>query len=102
MALRLPCDMYTIEEGSITGLVSTIYYQLFASLFFSVDNRKCLIHGSTQSLSYLCNLSYSIDFATGFPIYMLTHRGFSAWMVSNGVLAEHLVAVDERSHRVSC
>ena len=34
---------------------------------------------------------------------MLTHRGFSAWVVSNGkVLPEYLVAVDEQSHRVSC
>jgi hypothetical protein len=34
---------------------------------------------------------------------MLTHRGFSAWVVSNGkVLPEHLVAVDEQSHRVLC
>jgi len=34
---------------------------------------------------------------------MLTHRGFSAWVVSNGqALPEYLVAVDEQSHRVSC
>jgi len=34
---------------------------------------------------------------------MLTHSGFSAWVVSNGkVLPEYLVAVDEQSHRVSC
>lgn len=34
---------------------------------------------------------------------MLTHRGFSAWVVSNGmILPEHLVAVDEQCHRVSC
>lgn len=34
---------------------------------------------------------------------MLTHRGFSAWVVSNGeILPEYLVAVDEQSHRVSC
>jgi len=34
---------------------------------------------------------------------MLTHRGFSAWVVSNGkVLPEHLVAVDDQCHRVSC
>ena len=73
--------------------------------FFPVDNRKCLFHGSTSSVSYFCRtgLSYSIGFATGFLIDMLTHRGFSAWVMSNGkVLAEHLVAVDERSHRVSC
>ena len=38
-----------------------------------------------------------------FPLDMLTHRGFSAWVVSNGqVLPEYLVAVDEQSHRVSC
>ena len=57
--------------------------------------------------SYCLRLShtykYSIGFATGFPIDMLTHRGFSAWVVSNGmVLPEHLVAVDEQCHRVSC
>jgi len=34
---------------------------------------------------------------------MLTHRGFSAWVVSNGeVLPQYLVAVDEQAHRVSC
>lgn len=34
---------------------------------------------------------------------MLTHRGFSAWVASNGkLLPEYLIAVDEQSHRVSC
>lgn len=34
---------------------------------------------------------------------MLTHRGFSAWIVANGeILPEYLVAVDEVAHRVSC
>ncbi|PPQ64683.1 hypothetical protein CVT26_002773 [Gymnopilus dilepis] len=34
---------------------------------------------------------------------MLKHRGFSAWIMSNGQqLPEHLVAVDEEAHRVSC
>lgn len=36
-------------------------------------------------------------------IYMLTHRGFSAWIVSGGrELPEYLVAVDEAKHRVQC
>ncbi|KIK98724.1 hypothetical protein PAXRUDRAFT_87355, partial [Paxillus rubicundulus Ve08.2h10] len=34
---------------------------------------------------------------------MLTHRGFSAWIVSEGEeLREYLVAVDANAHRVSC
>jgi len=34
---------------------------------------------------------------------MLKHRGFSAWITSNGaVLPEYLVAVSEEDHRVSC
>ncbi|KAF9052904.1 hypothetical protein BJ165DRAFT_1443819 [Panaeolus papilionaceus] len=34
---------------------------------------------------------------------MLTHRGFSAWIVSEGcTVPEYLVAVDEPTHRVSC
>ncbi|PBK96981.1 hypothetical protein ARMGADRAFT_1163329 [Armillaria gallica] len=34
---------------------------------------------------------------------MLTHRGFSAWIVANGKpLPEYLVAVDATNHRVSC
>jgi len=34
---------------------------------------------------------------------MLTHLGFSAWIVSDGKpLPEYLVAVDEKAHRVSC
>ncbi|KAF8911987.1 hypothetical protein CPB84DRAFT_1722392 [Gymnopilus junonius] len=34
---------------------------------------------------------------------MLKHRGFSAWVMSNGkALPEYLVAVDEEAHRVSC
>ncbi|KDR73497.1 hypothetical protein GALMADRAFT_251206 [Galerina marginata CBS 339.88] len=34
---------------------------------------------------------------------MLKHRGFSAWIMSNGqTLPEYLVAVDETAHRVSC
>ncbi|PPQ63096.1 hypothetical protein CVT24_005951 [Panaeolus cyanescens] len=34
---------------------------------------------------------------------MLTHRGFSAWIVSEGcTIPEYLVAVDEATHRVSC
>ncbi|TFK76338.1 hypothetical protein BDN72DRAFT_830895 [Pluteus cervinus] len=34
---------------------------------------------------------------------MLTHRGFSAWIVVDGEsLPEYLVAVDEDAHRVSC
>jgi len=34
---------------------------------------------------------------------MLNLRGFSAWIESNGApLPEHLVAVDERTSRVSC
>jgi hypothetical protein len=33
---------------------------------------------------------------------MLAHRGFSAWLVSDGgVIQEHLVAVDKENHRVS-
>ncbi|KIM87196.1 hypothetical protein PILCRDRAFT_86241 [Piloderma croceum F 1598] len=34
---------------------------------------------------------------------MLTHRGFSAWVVSEGeALSEHLISVDANSHRVQC
>lgn len=34
---------------------------------------------------------------------MLTHRGFSAWIMVDGKpLPEYLVAVDNKSHRVSC
>ncbi|EGN93273.1 hypothetical protein SERLA73DRAFT_64224 [Serpula lacrymans var. lacrymans S7.3] len=34
---------------------------------------------------------------------MLTHRGYSAWIVSEGTsIEEHLVAVDSKAHRVSC
>ena len=34
---------------------------------------------------------------------MLTHRGFSAWIVSNGApIDEYLVTVDEKNHCVSC
>ncbi|KAF9053882.1 hypothetical protein BDZ89DRAFT_1098328 [Hymenopellis radicata] len=34
---------------------------------------------------------------------MLTHRGFSAWIVANGKpLPEYLVAVDAAAHRISC
>ncbi|KAF8798159.1 hypothetical protein BYT27DRAFT_7203868 [Phlegmacium glaucopus] len=34
---------------------------------------------------------------------MVTHRGFTAWISSNGEpLPEYLIAVDERSHCVSC
>lgn len=34
---------------------------------------------------------------------MLTHRGFSAWIVVDGnPLPEYLVAVDNSAHRVSC
>lgn len=34
---------------------------------------------------------------------MLTHRGFSAWIVVDGKpLPEYLVAVDQNQHRVSC
>ncbi|KAF8921106.1 hypothetical protein CPB85DRAFT_1269397 [Mucidula mucida] len=34
---------------------------------------------------------------------MLTHRGFSAWIVANGKpLPEYLVAVDTAAHRISC
>lgn len=34
---------------------------------------------------------------------MPSHRGFSAWIVSDGqVLKEHLVAIDANSNRVQC
>ena len=34
---------------------------------------------------------------------MLKHRGFSAWIESNGnVIPEYLVALDENANRVSC
>ncbi|KAJ8586104.1 hypothetical protein M405DRAFT_744160 [Rhizopogon salebrosus TDB-379] len=34
---------------------------------------------------------------------MLTHRGFSAWIVSEGQqIHEYLVAVDKKANRVSC
>lgn len=34
---------------------------------------------------------------------MLTHRGFSAWIVVDGdPLPEYLVAIDDSAHRVSC
>jgi hypothetical protein len=34
---------------------------------------------------------------------MLTHRGFSAWIMSdNRPLPEYLVAVDDKTHRVQC
>jgi len=34
---------------------------------------------------------------------MLNHRGFSAWLVSDGQeMHENLVAVDDKNHRVSC
>jgi hypothetical protein len=34
---------------------------------------------------------------------MLKHRGFSAWIESDGeALPEYLVAVDETANRVSC
>ena len=35
--------------------------------------------------------------------YMLTHRGFSAWIVADGeTLPEYLVAVDSTANKVSC
>jgi hypothetical protein len=34
---------------------------------------------------------------------MLTHRGFSAWIVSEGIpIPEYLVAVDTKLHQISC
>jgi hypothetical protein len=34
---------------------------------------------------------------------MLRHRGFSAWIESNGnAIPEYLVALDETANRVSC
>jgi hypothetical protein len=34
---------------------------------------------------------------------MLTHRGFSAWIVVDGnPLPEYLITVDENAHKVSC
>jgi hypothetical protein len=34
---------------------------------------------------------------------MLTHRGFSAWIVADGeTLPEYLVAVDSNANKVSC
>jgi len=63
---------------------------------------RCLLARSWWKRRHLWECC-STGLASGFPTDMLTHRGFSAWVVSNGmILPEHLVAVDEQCHRVSC
>lgn len=55
----------------------------------SVDGTKAVLSQTTQDAKERA--------------WMLTHRGFSAWIVVDGqTLPEYLVAVDVSAHRVNC
>lgn len=55
------------------------------------------------SVDFCCFHSFALGYDWINKRAMLTHRGFSAWIVVDGEpLPEYLVSVDEARHEVSC